>query len=133
MATAPVFVAAPLAALVTFVNADSTNAKTLYTTPTGGCRIDKFVITSDDTASRTITISLSDGTTTIVLDQIVLRPATTTRPVASWNVLDPNRLTWLHYTDPELTLPAGYTLAAALTSAVTSGKKIGLLIAGGTF
>jgi hypothetical protein len=133
MAASPVFVAFPLAALVTFQNADSTNAKTLFTTPTGGCRIDKFMLTSDDTTSRTLTIYLSDGTNTIVFDQVVLRPSTSTRPIASWNVLDPNRLTWLTYTDPELTLPAGYTLSAALTSAVTAGKKIGVLLAGGTF
>jgi hypothetical protein len=133
MATTPQFVSAPFGAITTFVNADGTNTKTLYTSPSGGCRVDRFFVTSDDTAARDIIISLYDGSTTITLDRVTLRPSTSTRVISNWNILDPNRLTFLNIIDPDFILPATFAFKMAMATAVTSGKTVSILIFGGTF
>lgn len=105
-------------------NSDSTNKVTIFTAGSNGSRLDTVSVATDDTSNVTLHFWLTDGTTEIRLDTVVITAAYgtngTNRAVDVLSLLscakadgDNVRQMWLK---------TGCILKAAANAAVTSGK-----------
>ncbi len=131
--TSPIFVLASNCKGVTFVNADGTAKKTLFTAGTNGSLLTDLNITSDDTAARDIDLFLKDGTTSFALGTIpVTIGAGTTAASNAVNGLDATKLPGVA-ADGTLWLPTGWMVEGAVKVAVTAAKMITVLALGGDY
>lgn len=105
-------------------NSDSTNKITIFTAGSNGSRLDTFSVATTDTANVQLNLWLTDGTTEIELDAVVITAGygtnATNRAVDVLSLLsaakadgDGVRQMWLK---------SGCILKAAANAAVTSGK-----------
>src|SRR5689334_23315932 len=133
MASQPQFVPLPNVGPTKFTNADGTTVKTAFTPGTSGSRILPLFATSDDSASRQLTIYLTPGGTRHKLDTITIPAANASTPTTNWNILDSDWMRWLDANEPHLILPNGTTVEVGALAAVTAGKGISLVVMGGDF
>jgi hypothetical protein len=129
----PIYVLASNCKGVTFVNADGTAKKTLFTAGANGSLLTDLNITSDDTALMNLDLFLKDGTTSFALGTIpVAIGAGTTAASNAVNGLDAAKLPGLA-ADGTLWLPTLWTLEGAVKVAVTAAKTVTVLALGGDY
>jgi hypothetical protein len=133
--TAPRFAANANIGTQTFVNADGTASKVVFTAGSNGSRLDALNIASTDTAAHDVQVLLNIGGSDVPIGTInVAIGAGNSSTVNSKNVLaDPNL--GLTISDPYgnrvLELPAAATVKLAMAVAVTSGKTVSVTAMGG--
>lgn len=133
MSTSPTFVAAANVSAVTFVNADGTTPKTLWTPGASGGRLGSISAVSDDTAAREMALYVRlSGVDYRVGTVNVPIGAGNTASVVSVNILVLSACPWLD-SDGSLKLQTGATIKIGPTVAVTAAKTVTLVGWGGDF
>lgn len=115
---------------VTFVNADSTTAKTLLTAGANGTIVVGLSGCTNDTAANNVAVSVYDGATTFLVGTVRLATLSgTDGAVNAVNLLNQTALPFLKLDsggNPYLSLKAGYLLKVAPLVAVTAAKTLTL-------
>lgn len=126
MATNPIFPGTPKNFGVTFVNADSTTAKTLITAGASGSIVDILNIISDDTSDRIVVLQLYNGSTGYDLNEIpVVDGAGTNGTDLAVNGLSAAYTPALgNREDRAIYLQTGWSLRAHMKVAVTAAKIV---------
>lgn len=133
MAATPQFVATPRTAHVKLTNASGTTAQTLLTMGASGGLVEGLFVTSNDTASRFVTLLLSDGSTDVLIDSVAIAAAAVSVPVQRVNLLDVLRQSWLDPNNVKWTLAAGRMLKVRMESAVTASYETAVIANYGEF
>lgn len=111
-----------------------TDPKDVYSIATVDRRVSNFVLSSDDTAEQSATISISDGTTTNILGNVAILAGSGTNGTAA--AVDVKAALATIFTEVDnggnkyLDVPAGWKLVVTM-GGVTSGKKIMTTVIGG--
>lgn len=110
---------------VTFVNADGTTAKTLFTAGANGSIIESIAGTTDDTSNNVVRITIGDGSTDYHVGDVSVTTLAGTDAAATPadNLLDTTALPYLR-SDGSLLLPPDAILKVAPESAVTAAKTL---------
>jgi hypothetical protein len=122
--TSPIFGLTANLAEVTFVNADGTTAKTVFTAGADGGVLKHINVVSDDTATVQMEVYVDDGVTAYLLgvvDVVTLSGTDGTNP--SVDLMSGTLIPGLG-TDGELFIPTGYTVEVAPIAAVTAAKTV---------
>lgn len=130
----PIFQDGPLNGLPkTFVNADGTTKKTVYTAGADGALVDTVAVVSDDTAAVILEIHINDGTTSFQVGELSIPAGSGTDGTsAAVNLLSTTALPWLQ-TSGGLPLQATYSLEVNAKAAVTATKTVTVTPFGGDF
>ncbi len=133
MATSATFVATSNVSAVTFVNADGTTAKTLWTAGSGGGRLGSISVVSDDTAAAPLALYVRlSGTDYRIGTVNVPIGAGNTASVVSVNLLVLSANPWLD-SDGSLKLPNGGIIKVGPLTAVTAAKTVTIVAWGADF
>jgi hypothetical protein len=134
MAAAPIYTGTINTTGSTFVNADSTNSKTIFTPGSLGSRIHAIMLSSDDSVEHYVTFSIEQSATVYTLGTayVAAKPSSTYSH-SHTNVLDPELWTWLDANNIALYLPAGTVLKLAMDVAVTSSQEVHCVVFGGDY
>ena len=128
--TSPIFGLTANLSEATFVNADGTTPKVLWTPGANGGVLRRLNCRSDDTALINLDLQVHDGTTSYALGTAqVPIGAGSTAASASHQALDPEKQGWLT-DDGEIFLPSGYTLRGNPQVAVTAAKTLSVVSVG---
>lgn len=128
MADKPAFPSTPLDYGVKLQNADSTNVKDFFTSPTGGVMVGVLRAASDDTVAVTLQFLRTIGGTDYVLGEVQIPAGAGTNGATGWvDVLASLNL------GEAMNLPAGSKLRVKAKTAVTAAKTIDLVAEGGQF
>lgn len=125
MGLSPQFISTPRNEQGTFVNADGTGLKTIWTAGASGSRIDGLIAYSDDGTARNPVLSIKKGAATAVPFAITTVPV---GPVAA-NILAQCPGIGAY----GLILENGDVLQANMAVAVTAGSTVWLTVIGGDF
>ena len=122
---------------MTFVNADSTTAKTLLTAGANGTVVRGIFGTTNDTSANNVAVSINDGSTTFLLGTVRLATLSgTDGAVNGVDLLNTTAMPGLELDgagNAVLYLKAGYTLKVAPLVAVTAAKTLTLFAMGRDF
>lgn len=133
MATRPIFPGTIKNAAIEMDNADGTTILDLVTAGTGGARIDKISVVSDDTAAVQLDFYYYDGATSFRLGTITIPiGAGTVAGTPSVSVLNQTDMPFLA-DDLAFYLEAGDKLRVAAQSAITSAKVVHLVVQYGDY
>ena len=124
--TKPIFPLTPKSFGITFVNADGTSYKDVFTAGSNGAILDLLNIASTDTSARDIFLAISDGVTTYEFGIIrVAITAGTDGVTPAANGLDIAFIKSLgNREDRSIVLQSGWKLRARPTVAVTAAKTV---------
>lgn len=129
--TAPIFVATPKTAAVTFVNADGTAAKALVTAGANGSRVLSINAITDDTSANDVLLSLQLlGSGTVYGlggKRVPLASGTGANPATSVQILDAAQIAGL-LADGSLQLAGTDILKVAPFAAVTAAKTLTIVV-----
>lgn len=129
----PIFPVTPAGSTQTFVNADGTTKKVIFTGGTNGSRLDNVAITSTDTSAVTFNVYINDGTTDIQVGAIsVPAGAGTNTTVPPVSMLTLSNFPWLP-TSLSVFTKAGWTIKLAASVAVTATKQVSVVALGGDY
>jgi len=118
---------------VTFVNADGTAEKTIFTAGADGALVDSVFVTSDDTSAVVLNVFVNDGSTSFRIGTInVPTLSGTDGVVVGVNLLDTTQMPALQTSGGILLAPTNL-LKVAPQSAVTAAKTVTLTPLGGDF
>jgi len=129
----PVFPQAVNHTVVTIVNADSTNKKTIYTPGANGSIIEALLVTNTDTGAYTLNIYATISATDYLIGTVnIPASAGNATGTPSVNLLSATSnfgsvLPKDAFGNPTLQVPSGTTLKAAVTVAVTAAKTVTIL------
>jgi hypothetical protein len=134
MAAAPVFTATPNVTGTSFVQADATNFKTIFTPGASGSRVHAIMVTSDDSVEHYLTFAIEQSSVLYTLGTayVAAKPSSSFSH-ASANVLDPAVWTWLNINDIAIVLPAGTLIKLAMDAAVSAAKSVDVVVLGGDY
>ena len=128
--TTPIFPGTVTTDAVRIENADGTTAKTLLTAGTNGARVDSIIVTSTDTADRTLTLYLLKGVVSYRLGEMVIPDGSgtngTDKPADGITLALP-------FVGGTIHVEAGCSRTVAAQVAVTAGKAIDVIAFGGDF
>lgn len=133
MATSPQFVGTARTATVKLTNATGTAVQTLLTLGSTGGLVEGLFITSNDTTSRNLTLLLSDGTTDVLVDTVVIPSATVGAPVQQVSLLNPLRWAWLDPNNIKWVLAGSRVLKVRMEAAVTAAAETSVVCNYGEF
>lgn len=131
MAAAPNFPSTPKVGLVTIVNADASNLKTVYTGVAAGSKVIGLSATSDDTSDRTLQVYITRSGTDYLIGSAVVADLSGTNGVTdpAVNLLnyipglptDSNGVRFVYLQD------TGDVLKVKATTTVTAAKTVAIL------
>ncbi len=133
MAATPAFASVPKITPMSFVNADGTNKKTVFTAGSSGSKVTAIVCTSTDTGTRILQLYLTRSATNYLLGSYLIAIGAGSDGVAvTGNLLTmtmalPNDNDGQRY----IFLESGDTLTVMVTVAVTAAKEIDVIAIGG--
>lgn len=128
----PPFVQTPRVAALKLVNGTGTTITDVLAAGSLGTRIDKIGASSNDTAARVVQIYLTNGGVDYLLGSVsVSALAGNDGATAGANFLNTSINPLI--VDGILTIPTGWTLRAAVTTAVTAAKTLTVWALGGDF
>lgn len=131
--TSPIFVLTVNNKGVTFVNADGTTAKDIFVAGANGSRVGSVAATTTDTSNNLVILYIYDGSTAYRVGEITVTAASgTDGSTAAVNLLSLSTCPWLN-SDGSVTLPSGWKLQAAVSSAVTAAKTLTLVSLGADY
>jgi hypothetical protein len=133
VASSPQFAATARTSAAQFVAADGTNPKTVCLAGSNGTVIEALFVVSNDTTARTVTCYLHDGSMTYILDSVSVPAGTTAIPVVHVPILSPGRWPWIDPNLPKMVLAGGWSIRAAMGSAVSSGREVTVIALHGDF
>jgi len=118
-----------------FVNADGTNAKTIFTAGADGSRVYALIATSTDTSARIMRFSIYDGVTRNIIGAVTLAiGAGTNGTAASVALLQNSLFQNIVGVDangvPYIDMESGWTLEANATVAVTAATTVAITALG---
>lgn len=124
----PIFPQTINSGVQTFVNADSTNLKTLYTAATNGSRVNMIMVSSTDTSARDMSFWVTKGGTDYLLATVSI-PANSgnTNAISLVTVLDHTRFGTMKQDsngNRYIDLANGEVLKSKVGVAVTTAKTI---------
>lgn len=118
-------------------NADGTNAVTLITGPTNGCKVESIAVTSDDTAAQTLQLIATISAVDYILGECAIAIGAGTNGTAkAVNLLNTTDFPWLRSDEagrPYLYVASGTTLKLKSKVAVTAAKTIAAFAQAGDF
>lgn len=118
---------------VTFVNADGTAEKTIFTAGGEGALVDRVLVTSDDTSIVVLNVFVNDGSTSFRIGTIsVPIDAGTNGTIVGVNLLDTTQMPGLQASGG-LSLATTHLLKVAPQAAVTAAKTVTLTPLGGDY
>lgn len=130
--TDPVFENAPNHTEVTFVNADGTTAKTIFTAGADGSVITGINVTSDDTSAVVLNVYLNDGATDYLLGAINVPTLSGTDGSApAVEGCDPAFIPF--FAGGQARLKTGYSIKAGPQAAVTAAKTVTIVGTGADY
>lgn len=107
---------------VTFVNADGTTAKPIFTASSDGSMLKSINVTSDDTSTVLMNIYIDDGTTEYLVGAVnVVTLSGTDGTNPSVELLDGAKVPGLA---GGIFIPSGYSINVAPNAAVTAAKTV---------
>jgi len=128
--TSPIFGLSPNLTEVTFVNADGTTAKTVFTAATDGSLLKHINVTSDDTTDPVLLdVFINDGSTAYLIGRVgvtTLSGTDGTEPAT--DILDPGMIPGIGAQG--LFLPTGYTVEVGPSAAITAAKTVTIVAIG---
>jgi hypothetical protein len=127
--TNPIFELTPFTSGSTFMNADSTNKKTIYSASAAGGRIDSISICSDASATINLAFYINDTISDLYIGNVPVPPSSgylSVAKVEGLSYLKPPNQTFLQ-------LKGGYSLKCNSVSAVSSGSTVSVIGIGGDF
>ena len=137
MASAPAFVGTPKCGLVQIVNADASNQKTLVSAGANGSKIVSVMLSTDDTSSRIIQLSIKRSSTNYILGSVTVATLAGTDGVTpAQPAFDLSLLRGLPVDNdgnPFIFLESGDELDIKSTTTVTSGKTVHAVAVYGDF
>ena len=125
----PIFVLTPISDGITFVNADSTNKKTILTAGAEGTRIDSIIICSDDTSVVNLAFYIGNGSADLYIGNVNMPIGSGYTTVAKVDAISTLKPTYLNF----LVLHHGYTLKANAVVVITAAKTVTVTVIGGDF
>jgi hypothetical protein len=125
----PLFELTPINTGITFVNADSTNLKTILTAGAEGTRIDAINVCSNDTSAVNLAFYIGDGAADLYIGNVNIPIGSGYTTVVKVDALQTLKPAYLNF----LVLRAGYTLKANAVVAVTAAKTVTVVTLGGNF
>lgn len=125
----PICELVPVNAGVTFVNADATGLKTIYTVGANGGRIDGILISSDDTAAVNLAFYINNGTSDLYIGNVVVPIGSGYTTVVRVDALATLRPLYQNF----IQMKAAYILKANAVAAVTAAKTVTVVAIGGDF
>ena len=133
--TSPIFGLTPKTAAVTFVNADGTGLKTLYTAGANGARIVAVNATTDDTAANDVNLYVQiggSGTARNIGGKRVplASGSVVASTVASVNLLDSSQIPGAILPDGSIMLGPSDVLQCGVVAAVTAAKTLTIVAFG---
>jgi hypothetical protein len=131
----PIFIKAANVAECTYLPADTTTPKVVFTPDaTNGSKLFAINTTSDDTANHSVQVWIYDGSTNYLLGTVPVPAYSGTDGVnKSVNLLDPVYLPCLD-ADGELFLPSGsYTVKCSTKVTVTAAKTLTFIAMGANY
>lgn len=118
---------------VTFVNADGTTEKTIFTAGADGSLVDSVFVTSDDTSAVVLDVFINDLTTSFLIGSVNVPTLSGTDGTTDGiNLLDITLLPALQ-SGGSLPLQATFKLNVAPQAAVTAAKTVTITPAGGDY
>lgn len=134
MAASPIFIGTVKTAAQTFVNADGTTLKTLYTAGASGGKVQFLEAASDDTAARILRLHVQRGGAgaDYLLGSVNVPLASGTGAVAAVNLLSAAQLPGI-LEDGTLLLGPSDVLKGSVEVAVTALKTLTVVAAGGDY
>ncbi len=134
MAAAPIFVGTIKTAAQTFVNADGTATKSVYTAGTAGAKIQFLNASSDDTSARVVRLHIQRGGagTDYLIGSVTVAIGAGTGAVASANLLVASQIPGV-LEDGTIILGPSDVLKCAVESAVTAAKTLTVFAQGGDY
>lgn len=125
-----VFVQSPMTTPMSFVNADGTSKKTLYTAGSNGSKVVRINATTTDTSNNTVQLWLTRSSTSYLIGTAVVTTLAGTNGTQATQDLIPSSLITLP-TDNDgqryLFVQSGDTLQASVTVAVTAAKELDIV------
>lgn len=129
----PIFPVTPAGSTQTFVNADGTTKKVIFTGGTNGSRLDNVAITSTDTSAVTFNVYINDGTTDLLVGTVSIAiGAGNSSSVAPVSLFTATNFPWIS-SSLSVFLKPGWTVKLAATVAVTSTKQVSVVSFGGDY
>ena len=126
---APIFELTPQCTGQTFVNADSTNLKTVYTAGSEGSRIDGILVSSNDTSAMNLAFYINNGATDYYIGNVSIPIGSGYTTVVRVDALLTLKPAFQNF----IALHHGYTLKANVVVAVTAAKTITVVVLAGDF
>ena len=133
MAASPQFAAVPRSPQISVVNADGTSLKTVFTMGANGGIVKAIWAVSNDTTARWITLLKSDGTSDLHFATMRFSAVSANYPLRQVNFLDPTRLPWLDYYEPQMHLAPNHGFKVRMETAVTAGLTVAVYALYGEF
>lgn len=131
---APIFLNTVSGSNVSIANGDGTTQKNALVAGADGAAVTNLSATSDDTSDKTIVLQINDGSTSIVIGEVVVPDGSGTNGVdPAVNLLDAVALPGVLQADGSLILGAGCTLTLGAKVAVTAAKTINIHVQGGQY
>lgn len=129
----PIFPASVVGYTQTFVNADGTTKKTIFTAGANGSRMDNVSITSTDTVALSFNVYVNDGTSDILVGTVsVPIGAGNSASTPPMSLLTSANFPWLP-SSLSTFLKTGWTVKMAAVSAVTATKQVSVVSLGGDY
>lgn len=127
--TTPIFTAVANNGVQQFANADGTTKKTLFTPGANGSRIDRILVTSNDTAAVTLQVYVTVSAVNYHLVDVTIPIGTGYTTVVAMDILP----TVLRSLGGSLTLPTAHVLKGAALAAVTAAQVVDVVCVGGDY
>lgn len=131
---APIFLNTVESANVSLANADGTTQKSALVAGADGAAVTNLSATSTDSADKTVVIKIDDGSTSVVVGEVVVPDGSGTNGTdPAVNLLSASALAGLLQADGSLLLGAGCTLTVGAKVAVTAAKVVDIHVQGGQY
>lgn len=118
----------------TIVNADGTNAMTMFTAGSDGGVVNRLTAASDDTSAVIAVIKISDGSDNVIAGEVTIPiGAGTDGSTPAVNLLSSSAMPGLFQDDGSLVLGPSCILTVNAKSAVTAAKTVYLSCQGGSY
>lgn len=127
--TNPLFELTPFSSGSTFMNADGTNIKTIYSASAFGGRIDGISICSDSSGSVNLAFYINDTVNNLYIGNVPVPPGSGYTTVAKVDAMTTLKPTYQSF----LALKGGFSLTCNAVVAVTSGSTVTVVALGGDF
>lgn len=132
MAVAPNFVGSPNVGVASFVAADSTNTKTIFTAGTNGSRISAIAVSGNNSTTVLVRLYYVIGGIEYLISEASLPASADASSFAFTSLMDADQVVWLDRQEPTMpSIPGGALLRVAMSAAIAAGRRVDVVAFGG--